>query len=107
MNPMKIESFPTRFLSRTNEQKYLKELSTFGIGGPARFYIEVAQIDEMQELLAYCRSTALPYFILGKGSNCLFDDRGFNGLVIVNKIDFIERLPSHVFHVGSGYSFSL
>jgi len=32
--------------------------------------------------------------VLGKGSNCLFDDRGFPGLVIVNAIDFIEPLGS-------------
>jgi UDP-N-acetylmuramate dehydrogenase len=90
-----------------HENKLLSELSTFGIGGPARYWIEVKTPEEMLQALESANKLDLPYFILGKGSNCLFDDRGFNGLVIVNKIDFIERLPEQVFHVGSGYSFSL
>ncbi len=44
--------------------------------------------------------------ILGKGSNCLFDDRGFDGLVILNKIAFCE-FEGPLVHVGAGYSFSL
>ncbi|MFI5334451.1 MAG: UDP-N-acetylmuramate dehydrogenase, partial [Chlamydiales bacterium] len=49
----------------------------------------------------------LPYLIVGKGSNSLFDDRGYNGLVILNKIAFCDENESGKFHVGSGYSFSL
>lgn len=89
------------------ENKLLSSVCTFGIGGPARFFVEVRTIDDMAKALAKCKELNLPYFILGKGSNCLFDDRGFNGLVILNKIDFMETLPENTFHVGSGYSFSL
>lgn len=89
------------------QNKPLKHLCTFGIGGPARYFVEVNEIFQMQEALNYCRDKQLPYFILGKGSNCLFDDRGFNGMVILNKIDFMEILEPGLFHVGAGYSFSL
>ncbi len=68
--------------------KFLNQLSTFGIGGPARLFTEVQQIEELQSLLRYCHEQKLPFFIVGKGSNCLFDDRGFDGLVILNKIVF-------------------
>ena len=51
-------------------------------------------------------SQKVPFFILGKGSNCLFDDQGFNGLVIHNKIDFCHFEGCRV-SVGAGYSFSL
>ncbi|MBI2743436.1 MAG: UDP-N-acetylmuramate dehydrogenase [Chlamydiales bacterium] len=87
--------------------KLLSELSTFGIGGPARFFSEARTIPEMQELLAYCSSHSLPFLIIGKGSNSLFDDRGYNGLVILNKIAFCEEKPEGLFYVGAGYSFSL
>ena len=87
------------------ENQPLSTLSTLGIGGPAKWYIEVTQFNEMKEALLYCTKHALPFFILGKGSNSLFDDRGFNGCVIHNKIDFIKR-TENVFHVGAGYSFS-
>lgn len=89
------------------QNKSLKELSTFGIGGPAHFFVEVKNIQEMQEAIQKSHELGLPYFILGKGSNCLFDDRGFQGLIIHNKIDFLEKDELGNFHVGAGYSFSL
>jgi UDP-N-acetylmuramate dehydrogenase len=60
----------------------------------------------MQEAIAFCFLEKLSYFVLGKGSNTLFDDRGFNGLIILNKILFCEMEGTQVF-VGAGYSFSL
>lgn len=92
---------------QTKQDIFLKNYTTFGIGGPARYFIEVRTIEDMQKAILHCRQNKLPYFILGKGSNSLFDDKGFNGLVILNKIDFIDRPASGVFHVGAGYSFSL
>lgn len=86
--------------------KPLSQLSTFGIGGPARFFSEVQKIDELQVLLKYCHAQKLPFFVVGKGSNCLFDDRGFDGLVILNKIAFCQ-FEWPLIHVGAGYSFSL
>lgn len=85
----------------------LKKLTTFAIGGPARYFIEITQIQDMQQVLAYCHSHRLPYLILGKGSNLLIDDRGFNGLVIANRIDFLHKKDELTWHVGAGYSFSL
>lgn len=85
----------------------LKDFCTFGIGGPARYFLEVSDIKQMVDALKYCQDKGLPYLILGKGSNSLFDDRGFNGVVILNKIDFMEQPTPGVFHVGAGYSFSL
>lgn len=88
------------------ENHCLKDYSTLGIGGPARYFIEAASAHEMQFILRYCKAHKLRTFILGKGSNTLFDDRGFDGVVILNKIDFINDLGGGVFHVGAGTSFS-
>lgn len=92
--------------SHFQKNKALHEFSTIGIGGPARFFIEVNSIAYMQEVIHFCFREALPFFVLGKGSNSLFDDRGFDGLVILNKIDFVEQSEG-LFYVGAGYSFSL
>ena len=86
--------------------KPLKGFSTLGVGGPARFFLEVQKVEHLQSVLRYCNTQKLPFFILGKGSNTLFDDRGFDGLVILNKIAFCEW-DWPVVHVGAGYSFSL
>jgi len=89
------------------QNKLLKELSTFGIGGPARYFVAVKTIHDMQAAIKRSDELGVPYFVLGKGSNCLFDDRGFHGIVIHNKIDFMEKAEPGIFHVGAGYSFSL
>jgi UDP-N-acetylmuramate dehydrogenase len=89
------------------KNKSLSSVCTLGIGGPAKLYTVVSNIEKMQQALSFCKQNNLPYFILGKGSNILFDDLGFNGMVIQNKIDFIKELHPGIFHVGAGYSFSL
>lgn len=93
-------------LQRFESDKPLNQLSTLGIGGPARFFVEVYTIQELQEVLKYAKEQSLPFFVLGKGSNSLFSDRGFNGLVISNKIHFCQFEWPYV-KVGAGYSFSL
>lgn len=93
-------------LSQFQQNKPLKDVSTFGIGGPARFFIEVSDVETMQKVLAYCYQNSLPFLVIGKGSNCLFDDRGFDGVAIVNKIAFCKIEETQI-DVGAGYSFSL
>lgn len=83
----------------------LAELSTFGIGGNARLFTVVKTIFELQETLLYCHENDLSFHLLGKGSNSLFDDRGFDGLVIQNKIQFCE-IEGNLVRVGAGFSFS-
>lgn len=86
--------------------KLLKDLSTFKIGGPVAAYAEAKTTAEMQALLRDAWQKGLPVFILGKGSNCLFSDRGFPGLVIHNKIDFMKQESTSI-TVGAGFSFAL
>jgi len=93
-------------LSRFVQNKPLSEVSTFGIGGPARYFFEAHSVEDMKEALAFCKENKVPYFVLGKGSNSLFDDRGFNGLVLSCKLSFCHYEGSLV-SVGAGYSFSL
>ncbi|NDD58344.1 MAG: UDP-N-acetylmuramate dehydrogenase [Chlamydiae bacterium] len=94
------------YLSRFTSNKSLRDLSTLGIGGTARYYLEVSSIEDMQGVLSYCYREGLDYLIIGKGSNCLFDDRGFDGLVVLNKIAFCHVEDQRI-RVGAGYSFSL
>lgn len=89
------------------ENKLLSEMTTFGVGGPARFYTEIRTINEAKEAINFAKEHKIPFHILGKGSNSLFEDRGYSGLVILNKIDFFNEPEPGYFHVGAGYSFSL
>lgn len=88
------------------KNKPLSTLSTFRIGGPADYFIEVKDVDLLKETLCFCAKEKMPFLILGRGSNCIFSDAGFRGLVILNRIDFFKQ-EGNCFHVGAGYNFSL
>ncbi|MGA7832799.1 MAG: UDP-N-acetylmuramate dehydrogenase [Terracidiphilus sp.] len=64
------------------ENKPLAPFTTFGIGGPARFFVEAASEEEIAEAAAWAEDRHLPLFVLGGGSNLLVSDAGFNGLVL-------------------------
>ncbi|MEW6115600.1 MAG: UDP-N-acetylmuramate dehydrogenase [Nitrospirota bacterium] len=64
----------------------LKELTTFNIGGPARYFAVITTEDEAQEALSFAAKYSADLFILGGGSNILISDDGFPGLVILNRI---------------------
>jgi UDP-N-acetylenolpyruvoylglucosamine reductase len=56
--------------------------TTLRVGGPADVYVEPAGEDDLAALLQYCRAHAVPFFILGRGSNLLVRDGGIRGVVI-------------------------
>lgn len=89
------------------ENVLLKNYCTYGIGGPARFFLEIRTTAEMQQAITHCHQNNIQFIVIGKGSNCLFDDKGFNGAVLLNKIDFLDEITPGKFHVGAGYNFSL
>jgi len=60
----------------------LAPFTTFRIGGNADYYAEAAGALELAEAFEYADAHHLPTFILGGGSNVLFADKGFHGLVI-------------------------
>ena len=63
----------------------LRTHSTWKIGGPADFLVEPSSETQIREILVSCRAKKMPYIVIGKGSNLLFDDAGLRGIVI--KID--------------------
>lgn len=60
----------------------LAPLTTFKIGGPARFFVEVNKAEEIIQAKQWAREKNLPILIFGGGSNVLINDEGFSGLVI-------------------------
>ena len=65
-----------------------------------------SDFDGSRLLCRHCCRHSVQILVIGKGSNCLFDDRGFNGCIILNRIDFIERVGPGAYRVGSGYPFN-
>ena len=64
--------------------------TTFKIGGAADIMITVKSLEELQTAIGACKASAVPYMILGNGSNLLVSDDGIEGAVIVLDGDFKE-----------------
>jgi UDP-N-acetylmuramate dehydrogenase len=60
----------------------LASLTTLGIGGPARWFVEATSEAEIAEACAWARERDVPLFVLGGGSNVLVADAGFDGLAL-------------------------
>ncbi len=63
----------------------LSELTTIKLGGNAKLFCNCNTIDEIKACLIYAKTGNLPVQVIGGGSNIIFSDEGFNGIVI--KID--------------------
>ncbi len=60
----------------------LAPLTTLRVGGPAELLVDVGSEADLLRLLACVRSEAVPYTVLGKGSNVLVPDLGLRGVVL-------------------------
>lgn len=64
------------------ENVLLAPFTTFHIGGPARFFVEAKNEREVEEVIAFARTHAVPLLVLGGGSNVLVPDAGVAGVVL-------------------------
>jgi UDP-N-acetylmuramate dehydrogenase len=83
------------------ERQLLAPFTTFGIGGPARWFAEAASEEEIAEASEWARERGMPLFVLGGGSNVLVADEGFAGLVLHVGLKGIER-DGELFRVAAG-----
>lgn len=60
----------------------LAAMTTFGIGGPARWLARPADCEQVEESLAFAKHEGLPVLMLGGGSNVLVADAGVEAVVI-------------------------
>lgn len=84
---MNIEAFKTCLIHCIEEEKIqeyepMSRHTTFRIGGPARYFVQPENAEEVQRLIAACKGEQIPYYIVGNGSNLLVSDKGYDGVVI-------------------------
>lgn len=81
----------------------LKNHTTFRVGGPAAYFAETANINELQKLYRFAIGRKLPFLVIGSGSNLLFGDKGFDGIVVRLTGDFCaHRLHKETVYAGAG-----
>lgn len=68
----------------------LSNYSSFQIGGKADYFFEATSIEELKTSILLARQCSLPYYLIGGGYNLLFDDDGFRGLIIRNRVQGIK-----------------
>ena len=56
--------------------------TTYKVGGPARIYLAVKDIESLVKTIKYCRKHRIKYMIIGRGSNLLFSDKEYEGIII-------------------------
>ena len=90
------------------ENKLLAPFTTFGIGGPARWFVEAGSEEEIVEATQWARERGVPLFVLGGGSNLLVSDAGFYGLVLrvglrgVTVMDAPDHSGKRIYQVAAG-----
>jgi len=75
----------------------MSEHTSFKVGGPARYFVKAESIDDLKEAIQFAKEHSLPNFILGKGTNLLVSDNGFNGIVIQ-----LGKFFSEITNLGNG-----
>ena len=76
------------------------------MGGAAQWYCEPANIEDLRTLVEACSFFDIARSMMGRGSNLIIPDEGFNGLVLKLKGDFWSSISLHSddsIIVGSGF----
>jgi UDP-N-acetylmuramate dehydrogenase len=88
------------------ENVSLQGYSTMRLGGTARYLVTITERHQVAEAYAWAKQQSLPVIMIGGGSNIVWRDEGFPGLVLVSNIlhyeDFAEDDLNHYITVGAG-----
>ena len=64
------------------EDEPMYKHTTYKVGGPARIYLKVKDVDSLIKTIKYCGKHRVKYLVIGRGSNLLFSEREYEGLII-------------------------
>ncbi|HYF96817.1 MAG TPA: UDP-N-acetylmuramate dehydrogenase [Patescibacteria group bacterium] len=64
----------------------LSQHSTMRLGGPAKYLMEITELSQIEPAIEWAETQGCKIIMIGDGSNIVWTDQGFDGLVLVNKI---------------------
>lgn len=64
--------------------------TSFKVGGKADFFIKAYFIEEIKSVLKIAKDNNIPLFVIGNGTNLLFKDEGYRGIVLQIKLEDIK-----------------
>lgn len=77
-----IEKLSSAIDVRLKLREPLAAHTSFRIGGPADVFAEIGDIEQLKELISFCKSYSIPLLIIGRGTNLLVSDEGISGVVV-------------------------
>jgi UDP-N-acetylmuramate dehydrogenase len=89
-----LAEIKTFFRGHVAQNEPLAKYTSMKVGGPADYYVEPADKADVVQLVQYLRQQAIPYLILGRGSNLLVSDEGFRG-VVINVEEGLSKVELH------------
>lgn len=76
---------------------------TMRIGGPAKIVVAITSEQELKEAIEYATLNNLPHLVIGEGSNIIFGDSGFDGMIIINQIPgLLIDQQTGIVRIGAG-----
>lgn len=80
----KVKYLSEKLKDGFKEHELMRDHTTMHVGGVADFYYEATSVNDIVTAIKAAKELKMPYFLLGGGSNIIFSDYGFPGLVIKN-----------------------
>ena len=100
----KIQEIKKLDIGKITENVPLCEHTTYKVGGIASCFAYPNNVKCLIKLLKYLKKNNIKYKILGNGSNTLFSDNKYEGVIIkLDRLDDIE-VKDHTIVVGAGYN---
>ena len=84
-------------LPKVKENIFLAKHTTFKIGGRACYFFKAKNKEDLIKAVRIAKEFKMPFFILGEGSNVLFSDKGFKGLIIKTLNSKFQILDSKIY----------
>ena len=77
-------------IMRIQKDVSLVKHSTMRLGGKAKYLVNINEKSDIPNALEWAKENNLPVIMIGDGSNIIWKDQGFDGLVMVNKLEGFE-----------------
>ena len=91
-----------------SQNESLKNHTSFKIGGNAELIVYPESEEQLKEIIDKCNEFEIRFYLLGKGTNTLFSDNGFDGLIIstVKNFNKIRKISENSFECDAGVKMS-
>ena len=98
-----IKEIINRHLGKVLINEKISNYTTYKVGGKVRAVCFPKGEEELVELVSLLKSRQIKYFVLGNGSNVLFSDSLYDGIII--KLDSFNKITinDEIIEVGAGY----